>query len=206
MIGGTLDVGKIMAFINYLLMLLFSLMMVAFILMFISRAQASADRIVNVLEARPDIIDKQQTAQHEIRGEVAFDHVTFGYNGKTEAPVLKDISFTASPGETVAILGATGSGKSSLVQLIPRLYDVVAGQVLVDGIDIRDYSSEDLRRSIGICLQQAILFSGTVRENIRFGRPRPPTKKWSPQPGLPRPTNSLTGCRRATIHSWDSEA
>ncbi len=170
-IGGALDVGKIMAFINYLLMLLFSLMVVAFILMFISRAQASADRIVNVLETRPDITDKEQTAQREIRGEVAFDHVTFGYNGRVEAPVLKDISFTASPGETVAILGATGSGKSSLVQLIPRLYDVVAGQVLVDGIDIRDYSSEDLRRSIGICLQQAILFSGTVRDNIRFGSP-----------------------------------
>ncbi|MGD0153082.1 MAG: ABC transporter ATP-binding protein [Thermacetogeniaceae bacterium] len=170
-IGGTLEVGKIMAFINYLLMLLFSLMMVAFILMFISRAQASADRIVNVLEARPDIMDKEQTVQQEIRGEVAFDHVTFGYNGRAEAPVLKDISFTARPGETVAILGATGSGKSSLVQLIPRLYDVLAGQILVDGIDVRDYRSEDLRRGIGICLQQAILFSGTVRDNIRFGRP-----------------------------------
>jgi len=102
---------------------------------------------------------------------VTFDHVTFGYNGKAEATVLKDISFSARPGESVAILGATGSGKSSLVQLIPRLYDVLAGQVLVDGIDVRDYRSEDLRSSIGMCLQQAILFSGTVRDNIRFGRP-----------------------------------
>jgi ATP-binding cassette subfamily B multidrug efflux pump len=170
-IGGVLEVGKVMAFINYLLMLLFSLMMVAFILMFISRAQASADRIVNVLEARPDIVDREQTVQHEIGGAVTFDHVTFGYNGKAEATVLKDISFSARPGESVAILGATGSGKSSLVQLIPRLYDVLAGQVLVDGIDVRDYRSEDLRSSIGMCLQQAILFSGTVRDNIRFGRP-----------------------------------
>ena len=170
-IGGVLDVGKVLAFINYLLMLLFSLMMVAFILMFISRAQASAYRIVNVLEARPDILDRAQTVRREIEGAVTFDRVTFGYNEKTGAPVLKDISFSVRPGESVAILGATGSGKSSLVQLIPRLYDVLAGQVLVDGIDVRDYRSEDLRRSIGICLQQAILFSGTVRDNIRFGRP-----------------------------------
>jgi ATP-binding cassette subfamily B protein len=102
---------------------------------------------------------------------VTFDHVTFGYSGESGAPVLKDINFSARPGESVAILGATGSGKSSLVQLIPRLYDVLAGQVLVDGIDVRDYRSEDLRRGIGVCLQQSILFSGTVRENIRFGRP-----------------------------------
>jgi ATP-binding cassette subfamily B protein len=170
-IGGVLDVGKVMAFINYLLMLLFSLMMVAFILMFISRAQASAYRIVNVLEARPDIVDRAQTVLHEIEGAVTFDRVTFGYNEKAGAPVLKDISFSVRAGESVAILGATGSGKSSLVQLIPRLYDVLAGQVLVDGIDVRDYRSEDLRRSIGMCLQQAILFSGTVRDNIRFGRP-----------------------------------
>jgi len=170
-IGGTLEVGKVMAFINYLLMLLFSLMLVAFILMFISRAQASANRIVNVLETRPDIVDREQTVQHEIGGAVTFDHVTFGYNGRAGVPVLQDISFSARPGESVAILGATGSGKSSLVQLIPRLYDVLDGQVLVDGIDVRDYRSEDLRRSIGICLQQAILFSGTIKDNIRFGRP-----------------------------------
>jgi ATP-binding cassette subfamily B multidrug efflux pump len=170
-ISGTLEVGKVMAFINYLLMLLFSLMLVAFILMFISRAQASANRIVNVLETRPDIVDREQTVQHEIGGAVTFDHVTFGYNGRAGVPVLQDISFSARPGESVAILGATGSGKSSLVQLIPRLYDVLDGQVLVDGIDVRDYRSEDLRRSIGICLQQAILFSGTIKDNIRFGRP-----------------------------------
>jgi len=170
-IGGALEVGQVMAFINYLLMMLFSLMMVAFILMFISRAQASANRIVNVLETRPDIVDRKLTVQHEIRGAVTFDHVTFGYNGMAGAAVLQDISFSARPGESVAILGATGSGKSSLVQLIPRLYDVLAGQVLVDGIDVRDYRSEDLRRSIGMCMQQAILFSGAIRDNIRFGRP-----------------------------------
>jgi ATP-binding cassette subfamily B multidrug efflux pump len=170
-IGGALEIGKVMAFINYLLMLLFSLMMVGFILMFLSRAQASAERIVEVLDALPDIVDREQTVQHEIAGEVTFDRVVFGYNGRAGAPVLKDISFTARPGETVAILGATGSGKSSLVHLIPRFYDVLAGRVLVDGIDVRDYRSEDLRRSIGMCLQQAILFSGTVRENISFGTP-----------------------------------
>ena len=103
MIGGTLQVGKVMAFINYLLQLLFSLMMVAYTLMFVSRAQASADRIFNVLVAKPDIVDKEHTVQHEIMGEVTFDRVVFSYDEKPDAPILKGVSFTAKPGETVLL-------------------------------------------------------------------------------------------------------
>jgi ATP-binding cassette subfamily B multidrug efflux pump len=170
-IAGSLQVGKIMAFLNYLLQILTSLMTVTFIFMNLSRAQASAGRIAGVLDEKPEICDKNIVTLHEIKGEVIFDHVTFSYNGKTD-PVLRDISFTAHPGETVAILGATGSGKTSLVHLIPRLYDLQAGRILIDGLDVRDYPNETLRRSTALVFQQAMIFSGSVKDNIRYGRPQ----------------------------------
>jgi ATP-binding cassette subfamily B protein len=102
---------------------------------------------------------------------VAFDNVTFSYNGEDQDPVLKGLSFTAEPGQMVAILGATGSGKSSLIHLIPRFYDVSEGHITIDGVDIRDLDKETLRRNIGIALQESVLFTGTIRDNIRYGRP-----------------------------------
>jgi len=105
------------------------------------------------------------------RGRVAFEHVTFSYDGDGSDPVLKDIDFVAEPGQTVALLGTTGAGKSSLVRLIPRFYDVTAGRVTLDGVDVRDVDKDALRAQIGIALQETVLFSGTIRDNIRYGRP-----------------------------------
>ncbi|MBN1994305.1 MAG: ATP-binding cassette domain-containing protein, partial [Anaerolineae bacterium] len=118
------------------------------------------------IKDRPDAI-----GMFSPRGRVAFENVTFNYNGQAHDAVLRDISFVAEPGQTVAILGATGSGKSSLIHLIPRFYDVAAGRVTIDGVDVRAISQETLHRNIGVALQEAILFSGTIRDNIRYGRP-----------------------------------
>jgi ATP-binding cassette subfamily B multidrug efflux pump len=171
-IQGDLHVGQIIAFVNYLLRTLFALMMVGMLLVRVSRAEASADRILEVLNSTPEIHDKPEAiSTFSSQGRIEFDRVTFNYNGNTHDSVLRDINFVAEPGQTVAILGATGSGKSSLVHLIPRFYDVTEGRVLIDGVDVRDVSQEALRRNIGIVLQETILFSGTIRENICYGRP-----------------------------------
>ena len=172
---GHLHVGQIIAFVNYLLRTLFALMMVGMLLVRVSRAEASAERILEVLRSEPDIIDPPAAhATFTAQGRVAFEHVTFSYNGSRDEPVLQDIHFTAEPGQTVAILGATGAGKSSLVHLIPRFYDVTAGRVLIDGVDVRDISQAALHRQIAMALQEAILFSGTIRDNICYGRPEAP--------------------------------
>jgi len=137
-----------------------------------SRASASAERIVAVLDSEPEIRNSPNALRtFTPQGQVAFENVTFTYDGPTSAPVLKDVSFKAEPGQTVAILGATGSGKSSLVHLIPRFYDVTEGRVTIDGIDVRNVDKATLRRTIGIALQEPVLFSGTIRDNIRYGRP-----------------------------------
>jgi len=181
-IAGDMQVGQIVAFVNYLLRSLFSLMMVSFMSMSFSRAEASAQRINEVFDAVPDVQSKLDalrrfggagaaTGTERPRGEVVFDHVTFAYDGEEHEAVLEDVSFTAQPGQTVAILGATGAGKSTLVHLIPRFYDVSAGKVMVDGVDVRDLDTDVLRRSVAVALQEPVLFSGTIRENIRYGRP-----------------------------------
>jgi ATP-binding cassette subfamily B protein len=171
-IQGTTTVGTIMAFTNYVFSAMFPIMMLSMMAGQISFAEASANRIMQVLDAEPEIQD-QPSAIHldEIEGHVEFQNVTFSYRDDGGDPVLHNISFTAEPGETVAILGSTGSGKSSLIHLIPRFYDVSNGRVLVDGNDIRDIETKSLRRHIGISLQEAVLFSGTIRDNIRYGRP-----------------------------------
>ncbi|MCS7459577.1 ABC transporter ATP-binding protein/permease [Paenibacillus doosanensis] len=179
---GSLPVGDLIAFINYVTQVLFSLLSVGMMLMFISRAKASADRIHEVLRTESEIADAGPAAHSAVRsGQVRFERVSFTYNADSFAPadtlaeqkelVLKDIDFTAEPGQTIAILGATGSGKSTLVNLIPRLYETTRGRVLIDGTDIRHIGLEQLRSHIGMVLQQAILFTGTIRDNIRFGRP-----------------------------------
>jgi ATP-binding cassette, subfamily B, multidrug efflux pump len=167
---GTMTVGEIVAFTNYLRYLLFSLMMVSMLLVQLSRAGASAHRVVEVLNSRADVADPAPEEAAPVRmGPIAFENVSLSYDGGE--PVLQDLSFVAQPGQTVAILGATGSGKSSLVSLIPRFYDVTAGRVTIGGVDVRDLSQAELRRCFGIALQDTILFSGAIADNIRQGKP-----------------------------------
>jgi ATP-binding cassette, subfamily B, multidrug efflux pump len=168
---GETGVGQLMAFVNYLMQIMSSLTMVAFMLLSVSRASASAKRLREVLEAPVDISDAPQAAPRPVRsGRVVFDEVSFRYSGAAGEPVLQEVSLVAEPGETVAILGSTGSGKSTLVSLIPRFHDVSRGRVLVDDVDVRDYRLSALRWGIGFVLQDSLLFTGTIRDNIRWGR------------------------------------
>jgi len=168
---GSMEVGKIIAFVNYITQILFSLMMIGGILLFISRASASVKRVNEVLDTEIDIksVDKPDFTPLS-SGEVVFENVSFGYGGDKNQLVLKGINFHASSGETIAILGATGSGKSTLVNLIPRFYDVTDGRVMVDKRDVRSIDLATLRSGIGIVPQDTILFSGTIKDNIRWGK------------------------------------
>lgn len=173
--GATFDLGQLQAFINYIVQILMSVMMVAMSLLQLSRAQACAHRINEVLNTEPSVEDKENAAQTQLpapRGQVEFRDVSFKYvtTGSGD-DVLSHISFTVQPGQFVAIVGGTGTGKSSLVNLIPRFYDVTGGQVLVDGVDVRDYPLEELRSRIGMVLQTNVLFTGTIRENLLWGNP-----------------------------------
>jgi len=169
---GGLQTGELIAFVNYLTRALMSLMFVSMLMMRLARAQASAVRIEEVMESTPRVSNQPQIESgFSPRGGVAFESVCFSYDRDGHDPVLKDITFSAEPGQTVAILGATGSGKSSLIQLIPRFYDVTEGRVTIDGVDVRDFDESLLRRNISVALQEAVLFSGTIRDNIRFGCP-----------------------------------
>ncbi len=170
--AGTLTLGQIIAFVFYLTRVSWALMFVSMLSMRVARAEASAGRIGEVLSSTPDILDRPAAAQPAaLQGQVAFEDVTFSYDGDCADPVLRNISFVAEPGETVAVLGATGAGKSSLVHLIPRFYDVTGGAVKIDATDVRDMDQPALRRHIGVALQESVLFSGTIRDNIRYGRP-----------------------------------
>lgn len=169
---GTTSVGQIMAFTNYLFSTMFPVLMISMMAGQISAASASASRIMEVLDAVPEVQDSPEAIQlDEIQGRVVFENVTFSYRDDGGDPVLTDISFTAEPGEKVALLGQTGSGKSSLINLIPRFYDANVGRVTIDGFDVKDIKTSNLRSHIGISLQEAILFSGTIRDNIRYGSP-----------------------------------
>ena len=198
-VAGDLHVGQLIAFVNYLTQTLMSLMMVSMLVVRLARAEASAQRIWEVLDSVPDVPmpatkdeepvlseakerrTKEGAAPADssfvfrpssgVEGRVVFDHVTFSYAGADRDPVLKDVSFVAEPGQTVAILGATGSGKSSLVNLIPRFYDVSEGRVTLGGVDVRVVEEAALRGAVGVALQEAVLFSGTIRDNIRYGWP-----------------------------------
>ena len=171
--GATFELGDLNAFLSYIMQVLMSVMMVAMSLLQLSRAQACARRINEVLQAVPSVQNKTETAPlPAARGRVEFRDVSFKYAaGGTGDDVLSHISFTVEPGRFVAIVGGTGTGKSSLVNLIPRFYDVTGGSVLVDDLDVRDYPLEALRGRIGMVLQTNILFTGTIRENLLWGRP-----------------------------------
>ena len=171
--GGSFDLGDLQAFLNYIFQILMSVMMVAMSLLQLSRSQACAARIQEVLE--PSVEDRPEAGRKPLpapRGEVEFRDVSFKYLASgTGDDVLSHISFSVKPGQFVALVGGTGTGKSSLVNLIPRFYDVTGGQVLVDGMDVRDYPLEELRSRIGMVLQTNVLFTGTIRENLLWGDP-----------------------------------
>lgn len=173
---GELTPGEIMAFSNYIMQILMSLTMSSFMLMFLSRAGVSIRRVLEVLNTQSDIVDGPDADAAVTRGEVTFDHVSFAYPGQS-GNVLSDITFTARAGETVAILGSTGSGKSTLISLIPRLYDASAGSVKIDGRDVRAYHLNTLRGAIGVALQESVLFTGTIEENLRWGNENAPMEE-----------------------------
>jgi len=176
-IAGSMTVGELVAFFNYLMLSLFPIVMLAGLIGPLSAADASAKRIYEVLDSEPDVVNTPVADMPQISGSVSalghvvFDNVSFSYNGHSHEPVLCNVSLEAKPGQTVAILGATGSGKSTLIHLIPRFYDVSEGRVLLDGVDVRDLPLRELRQHVGVALQEAVLFSGTIRDNIRYGNP-----------------------------------
>jgi len=168
--NGQMQIGSLIAFLQYAMQILFGLLMVSMMFIMLPRAAASADRINEVLAVEPEIKDAEQMKPAgEQKGYVEFQDVTFSYPG-AEEPALNNISFSARPGEVTAIIGGTGAGKSTLISLIPRFYDIESGRILVDGVDVREMAQKDLRAKIGLVPQKAVLFSGTIAENIRFGK------------------------------------
>lgn len=170
-VGGSMGVGELTAFTTYITQILMSLMMVSMLFLQLSRALASSARITEVLKTEVDLTDDNASEKNRIvtEGRVEFKNVYFKYYEKRQENVLENISFTAEPGEIVGIIGTTGSGKSSLVQLIPRLYDVTQGEVMVDGVNVKEYSLKNLRDGVGMVLQKNVLFSGTIEDNLRWG-------------------------------------
>jgi len=166
---GQMQIGTLIAFLQYAVLILFSMLMLSMLFVFLPRAAASAKRINAVLRMKPEIRDPKQPRQADARaGYVEFQDVTFSYPG-AEEPALSHVSFSARPGQVTAVVGGTGAGKTTLVSLIPRFYDVEGGRVLVDGVDVRELAQADLRAKIGFVPQKAVLFTGSVAENIRFG-------------------------------------
>ena len=166
--AGDMQLGNLMAFLQYIMLVLFSVLGATLMLVMVPRAQVSAGRINEVLDTVPSILDPIQPVSPRRQGSVEFRDVTFAYPG-AEDPVLRSVSFEANPGETTAIVGSTGSGKSTLINLIPRLYDASSGTVLVDGEDVRSFDRQDLWRRMGMIPQKAYLFGGTIASNLRYG-------------------------------------
>ena len=166
---GAITTGQLNALFGYIMNILMALMMLSMAFVMIAMSAASAKRIVEVLDEHTDLPPAKQPVQQVADGSIQFDHVTFKYKHGSGQPVLNDISFTIRPGETLGIIGGTGSAKSSLVQLIPRLYDTESGTVRVGGVDVRDYNLDVLRREVSMVLQKNVLFSGTILDNLRWG-------------------------------------
>lgn len=184
LIGGTqvlegtgLNIGELISFTQYLNMVIMPLALMAVVVPFLLRGDTSAGRIFEVYDGVADILDKPEArvlTPEEIKGKIVFDNVTFAFrrpDGKLDPPALKNINLTIEPGESIGILGATGSGKSAMVNLIPRFYDVTEGKITIDGVDVRDIQQESLRRIVGVGLQEAVLFQGDIRFNLKFGAP-----------------------------------
>ena len=168
-VGGSLTTGELMSLLTYCMNILMSLMIVSMLFVMLSMSSASAERIAQVLEEKADLTNPADPVFEVADGSVTFRHVDFSYRKDAAQPVLKDIDFSVSSGETIGVLGGTGSAKSSLVSLISRLYDVTAGQVLVGGWDVREYDMEALRNQVSVVLQKNVLFSGTILDNLRWG-------------------------------------
>ncbi len=170
---GNLEIGNMIAFMQYAMQTMMSFLMLSFIFIMLPRASVSAKRVMEVIETEPAIKDpvKPVKSENQTSGVVEFNNVSYQYNG-ADTPALCDISFTAQPGQTTALIGSTGSGKSTLINLIPRFYDVTGGQILIDGVDVRDYKLEDLYKKIGYVPQRGVLFSGTIQSNIKYGAPQ----------------------------------
>ncbi len=172
-INGMHSIGEIVAFIEYLMTTMTPLLIMAMVANRMASGMASAERIFEVFETMPDVVENTDASDlpQEVKGRVIFKDVSFYYNGACDEKVLEDINLTAEPGQTVAILGATGSGKSTLVNLIPRFYDVAKGSITIDGMDVRQTTQDSLFKHISVTPQDTVLFSGTVRENIEYGKP-----------------------------------
>ncbi|MBF6634621.1 MAG: ABC transporter ATP-binding protein, partial [Planococcus sp. (in: Bacteria)] len=167
--NGAMQIGDLMAFIQYVMMIMFALVMASFMFVMVPRAAVSAKRINEVLEMKPAFADDGTAKADRARGTLEFEDVTFYYPG-AEEPALSNISFTAKPGEITALIGGTGSGKSTLVNLVPRFYDVKSGTIRVNRVDIREASQQEIRSKIGFVPQKSVLFTGTIADNIRFGK------------------------------------
>ena len=168
-IGGSMQTGELISFISYVTQILMSLMMISMAFVNLVLSRASVGRIVEVLDEEIDITDSHSQGVQARDGSVVFENVSFKYNKDSDANTLENINLSISSGETVGIIGGTGSAKTTLVQLIPRLYDVSEGRVLVGGHDVRDYKLEELRGAVGMVLQKNVLFSGTIKDNLRWG-------------------------------------
>ena len=168
-VGGELTTGQLMSLLTYCMTILMNLMMLAMIFVMLTMASASGKRIAEVIEEKSSITNGNDPVMEVKDGSISFDHVEFAYNEDSEEPVLKDINLNIKSGETIGIIGGTGSAKSSLVNLISRLYDVSAGSVKVGGVDVRDYDLETLRDQVSVVLQKNVLFSGTILDNLRWG-------------------------------------
>lgn len=167
--SGNLPIGDLMAFIQYVMLIMFALLMATMMFVMIPRAEVSANRILEVLAMKPSSTNKKTQSADLAPGTLAFEHVSFSYPG-AEEPALSDVSFQANTGEITAIIGGTGAGKSTLINLIPRFYDITSGTIRVNGVDIQEASEEEVRSKIGFVPQKSLLFSGTIAENIRFGK------------------------------------
>ena len=191
---GSLQVGNLVAFVEYAFHALFSFMLFANLFMMYPRTAVSAARLQEVMDL-PISIDPNPNGvtETETKGYLSFENVTFAYPGEAESPVLHNISFEVKPGQTIAFIGSTGSGKSSLVQLIPRFYDVTLGKILVDGVDVRDYNLQALRQKIGFIPQKSLLFTGTIGDNLRYG-------KWNASEGELEKASDISQAREF-IHS-----
>jgi len=172
--AGTIKIGAMLAFFQYTFIIIGQMWMLSMLMPQIVSAEASAGRLKEIWDTVPDVVDSK-TAGHyapeNVKGKIVFENVNFRYDPKGDTDTLKNINLTIEPGQTVAFLGANGSGKSTLVSLIPRFYDVSGGRILIDGVDVKEIPQDDLRNIVSVALQKAFLFSGTIVENIRFGKP-----------------------------------
>jgi len=168
-VGGSMSTGDLTSLFAYVMQILMSLMMVSMVIVMITMSKASAERIVEILDEKPDLHDPENPITEVMNGEIVFENVSFSYKSDESKLALSDVNLRIKSGQTIGILGGTGAAKSTLVQLIPRLYDVTKGQIKVGGVDVRDYSLEALRSEVAMVLQKNVLFSGTIKENLRWG-------------------------------------